>query len=92
MTSLTAATRPVDDARAARLILAWCTGDKAALDRVLTEAMRDQPAGVPGVLFALTAAAAGLAQVLAPDDHVAQLQRAIASALARESPKDVPPQ
>lgn len=49
---LSATTRPLDHQRATRLCIAWCDGDRLATDVVLAECMND-PAGTPGLLFAL---------------------------------------
>lgn len=65
MPRLAANTTPVDHARALRLQLAWIDGDKYAMDVVLAEAMAD-PAGVPGLLFALTDFATALGEEAAP--------------------------
>ena len=66
MTRLTATTRPVDESRCTRLIIAWLDGDKLALDTVLDEAMRD-PVGTPGLLFTLTEFATSIGEQAAPD-------------------------
>ncbi len=66
MPRLTAACRPVDEARVFRLLLSWIDGDKVALDHVVAEVMRDA-VGTPGVMFALTGFAAELAERCVPD-------------------------
>jgi hypothetical protein len=66
MTHLTANTRPLDNERAARLLLAWMDGDKLALDVVLDEAATD-PIGTPGLLFALTDFGVAAADAATPD-------------------------
>lgn len=66
MTRLTATTRPVDESRCTRIIIAWATGDKLALDVVVEEAMAD-PTGTPGLLFALVEFATTIGQQAAPD-------------------------
>jgi len=63
---LTANTTPTDQARSVRLQLAWINGDKPALDYLLDEVMND-PAGVPGILFALTDFTTRLGEQVAPD-------------------------
>ena len=68
MTRLTATTRPVDQARAARAILAWNSGDRLALDAVLGEAMAD-PIGTPGLLFELVGFGATLIAEIDPSGH-----------------------
>lgn len=69
---LTATTTPTDQARATRLQLAWIDGDKYALDVVLAEAMAD-PAGVPGLLFALVEFTTALGEEVAAD-YASQLR------------------
>ncbi len=85
MPRLTATTRPVDEARVHRLLLAWLDGDRLALDTVLDEAMHD-PVGVPGPVFALTGFAAELAERCAPDVRD-QLRAALLAAADDEEPQ-----
>ena len=63
---LTATTTPEDLARTYRLMLAWVTGDRLALDAVLAEDMGD-PAGTPGLVFATVEFATSLGEQVAPD-------------------------
>ncbi len=87
MTHLTTDLRPIDHGRVYRTVIAWMTGDKAALDAVLVEADAE-PAGVPLLLFAMTDhivrmfAATGLSQ----DDVLAAI-RADLLDLAAHSPE-----
>ncbi len=82
MTRLSATTRPVDEARVHRLLIAWLDGDKLALDVVVEEAMAD-PVGVPGLLFALTGFTAELAERCVPDVRD-QLRAALLAAADEE--------
>lgn len=66
MPRITATTSQTDRDRVSRLLLAWIDGDKLALDTVLDEAM-SEPAGVPGLLFGLTAVTADLIEKVVPD-------------------------
>lgn len=66
MPRLSATTRPIDQARVFRLILAWLDGDRFACDVVIEEAMAE-PVGVPGLLFELTGFTAELAERCVPD-------------------------
>ncbi|TSD62812.1 hypothetical protein [Aeromicrobium piscarium] len=79
---LTANVRPVDHTRSLRVLLAWLTGDKLALDYVLEEVM-DEPAGVPGLLFALTGFTAELTDKCLPD-AVEQLRASLAAQVGDE--------
>ena len=83
MTRLTATTTPTDHHRAIRLLIAWATGDKLALDVVLQEVMDDH-VGVPGLLFALVDFTTRLGEQVAPD-YADQLR---AQLLAHEQDKD----
>lgn len=66
MPRLSATTRPVDESRCTRLLIAWATGDRFALDVVVEEAMAE-PVGVPGLLFALVEFATSIGEQAAPD-------------------------
>lgn len=74
----TASTRPLDQQRAGRLLLAWLRSDKLAIDAVLDETMRD-PIGTPGLLFSMTTLATELTVMIAPDDVEEQIERALLS-------------
>jgi hypothetical protein len=63
---LTAATTSTDLGRSYRLMLAWVSGDRLALDAVLAEVMAD-PAGTPGLLFTLVEFATNLGEQVAAD-------------------------
>jgi hypothetical protein len=79
---LTATTTPADHYRTLRLLIAWSTGDKLALDVVLDEVMRD-PTGVPGLIFSLAAFATDLGEQVA-DDFPDQLRQRLVQAAADE--------
>lgn len=81
MARLTANTSPTDQQRAHRLQLAWIDGDKYALDVVLQEVMGD-PAGLPGLLFALVEFTTALGEQAAPD-YADQLRAALIDAEAQ---------
>lgn len=73
---LTAAIRPEDQQRGTRLLIAWATGDKYALDVVLGE-VADDPIGTPALVFYLAEFATSLGQQLAPDDFAEQLRASL---------------
>jgi hypothetical protein len=56
----------MDHRRCYRALIAWCDGDRLALDAVLEEVMAD-PTGVPGLLFDVLAFAVDLGERVAPD-------------------------
>jgi hypothetical protein len=66
-----------DQDRNCRLMLAWIAEDKAAFDLVLDEAMAE-PAGVPGLLFALVEFTTRLGLQVEPDTFVLNLQARLA--------------
>lgn len=70
---LTATTTPDDHRRALRLLVAWATGDKLALDVVLTEVMRDNT-GTPGLVFSLAEFTTEIGTQGSPD-YVEQLRQ-----------------
>lgn len=80
-----AITRPLDQQRAGRLVLAWLRSDKLAIEAVLHDAMRD-PVGTPGLLFSMTTLAAELAVTVAPGDAEQQIERALLSIARDDSP------
>ena len=63
---LTAQVRPLDEQRANRLMVAWVTGDRLAMDVVTEEVMSD-PIGTPSLLFTLVEFATSLGEQVAPD-------------------------
>jgi ABC-type enterobactin transport system permease subunit len=69
-------TRPLDQQRAGRLLLAWLRNDKVAIDAVLSETTRN-PIGTPDLLFATTAIAAELAVAVVPDSAEEQIESAL---------------
>ncbi len=83
----TANTRPVDQQRAARLLLAWLRGDRLGIDAALDETMSD-PVGTPGLLFSITTFAAELALAAGPREDA---ERMIENALLRLAQRDEGP-
>jgi hypothetical protein len=81
MTILRANLRPVDHQRAARVLLAFLTGDRAALDVALDEADAE-PAGTPSVVFALAETACGFAVEITHGDYEAAVEQLRRSLLA----------
>lgn len=78
MSRLTANLRPVDEQRGRRLLVAWSTNDRLALDTVMDEAMRED-AGVPALLFWLASFACALGEEVA-EDFVDQLRAQLLAA------------
>lgn len=85
---LTASTTPTDHHRTLRLLIAWSTGDKLALDVVLGEVMQD-PTGTPGLMFSLAAFATDLGEQVA-DDFPDQLRQRLVQAAADDSQDEDP--
>lgn len=86
MTMMRATARPVDRARAARLLLAWIESDEVALRAVLDEASADEPTGVNALLFVTVESAAQLALAISPDNCVDQLRRSVLAAVVADEP------
>jgi hypothetical protein len=82
----TANLRPIDQARAGRLLLGWLRGDKLAIDTAVNEAAHD-PIGTPGILFAMTTLSAELAVLIAPDNAEQQIEQALRR-IAGDHPQD----
>ncbi len=74
---LSANVRPIDRARAGRLILAWLTDDRLALDTVIDEANAGS-AGLAAMLFGVVDIAATVAVAsFGVDNAVGQIRRAL---------------
>lgn len=72
------ALRPIDEARAARLVLAFSEGDRRALDLVLAEVFDDGEGATAALIFALAQITAELVVLLEPDTYADRIRGTIA--------------